>query len=79
MKKTKSASGDGDKSSAKELHPAPTYITDRLNIWDKVKAQYESDLASKPKKSITVTLPDGKTVEATAWSTTAYEVAKGIR
>lgn len=79
MKKNKTGSNDGDKSSAKELNPAPSYITERLTIWDKLKAKYESEIASKPKEAIKVTLPDGKEVEATAWKTTAYDIAKGIR
>lgn len=79
MKKNKSASNDGDKSSAKELNPAPNYIQERLTIWDKLKEKYLSDLASKPRKAIKVKLPDGKEVEATAWETTAYDIAKGIR
>lgn len=79
MKKNKTGSSDGDKTSAKEMNPAPSYITERLSIWDKLKAKYESEIASKPKQTIKVTLPDGKEVEATAWETTAYDIAKNIR
>ncbi|RZC42120.1 tRNA-synt 2b, HGTP anticodon and/or TGS domain containing protein [Asbolus verrucosus] len=67
-----------EKSSVSELKPWPSYIQDRLNLWEKLKAQYEADLANKPEKSISVTLPDGKEVEAIAWKTTAYDIAKGI-
>lgn len=79
MKKNKSASNDGDKSSAKELNPPPNYIEERLAIWDKLKTKYLSNLAEKTKNSIKVKLPDGKEVEAIAWETTAYDIAKGIR
>lgn len=78
MKKNKSSS-DGDKPSAKELNPPPSYIQERLTIWDKLKEKYLLDLANKSKKAIKVKLPDGKEVEATAWETTAYDIAKGIR
>lgn len=69
----------GDKSNISELNPWPAYIQDRLTIWDKLKAQYDAEIENKPKAPITVTLPDGKTVEALSWKTTAYDVARGIR
>lgn len=62
-----------------ELNPWPEYIQKRIELWDKYKAQYVEQLANKPDVSIVVTLPDGKSVEAKAWKTTPYDVAKGIR
>lgn len=73
-KKKEEASG-----GVSELNPWPEYIQKRLNLWDKFKANYEQEIASKPDLSVVVTLPDGKTVEAKAWKTTPYDVAKGIR
>ncbi|VVC93083.1 unnamed protein product [Leptidea sinapis] len=64
--------------SVSELNPWPEYIQKRLDLWDKYKVQYEEQIASKADVSIVVTLPDGKTVEAKAWKTTPYDVAKGI-
>lgn len=52
---------------------------DRLQIWDKLKAEYEEELAKKPSEPITVKLPDGKTVDAKSWQSTPYDIAKGIR
>lgn len=72
-KKTESSSG------VSELQPWPEFIQKRIDLWDKYKAQYAEALASKPDVSVVVTLPDGKTVEAKAWHTTPYDVAKGIR
>lgn len=74
----KQSSGTGDKSGVKELVPPPSYIEERLNLWNKLKAQYDANLASKPETPIKVTLPDGKVVEGVAWKTTMYDVAKGI-
>lgn len=74
-KKKEESSG----SAVGELNPWPEYIQRRLDLWDKYKAQYDEELASKPEMSIVVTLPDGKTVEAKAFKTTPYDVAKGIR
>lgn len=68
-----------EKSSVSELKPWPAYIQERLTLWDKLKAQYTEELAAKPKTDIKVTLPDGKVLDAVAWNTTAYDVAKGIR
>lgn len=62
-----------------ELNPWPEFIQKRISLWDKFKAERDAELASKPDLSIVVTLPDGKTVEAKAWKTTPYDVAKGIR
>lgn len=82
MKKAKqqSAAGAGaEKSTVGELKPWPAFIQDRLALWDKLKVKYDEELASKPDFGIKITLPDGKIVEAVAWKTTAYDVAKGIR
>ncbi|KAJ8977476.1 hypothetical protein NQ317_001758 [Molorchus minor] len=78
MKKNKQSGPAGDKASAKELNPPPPYIQERLNLWNKLKSQYDAELNSKPEKPIKVTLPDGKIVEAIAWKTTAYDIARGI-
>lgn len=66
-------------SSVKELNPWPSYIQDRLVLWDKLKEKYQEELQQKPQKPIKVTLPDGKVVEGVSWKTTAYDIAKGIR
>jgi threonyl-tRNA synthetase len=48
-------------------------------MWDKLKAQYDAEIAAKVPEPITVTLPDGKQVPAQSWRTTPYDVAKSIR
>lgn len=48
-------------------------------MWDKLKVEYDNEIASKIPQAITVTLPDGKQVPAQSWRTTPYDVAKGIR
>lgn len=47
-------------------------------MFEKLKAQYQEELANKESKEINVTLPDGKTVAAKSWHTTPYDVARGI-
>ncbi|XP_030753373.1 threonine--tRNA ligase, cytoplasmic isoform X3 [Sitophilus oryzae] len=76
--KTKPAGGSGEKPAVSELKPPPSFIEDRLNLWNKLKAEYDAEISSKPETPIKVTLPDGKTVEAVAWKTTVYDIAKGI-
>lgn len=51
---------------------------DRIVLWDKLKAEYNAFLDAKVPNDITVTLPDGKEVNAQSWRTTPYEIAKGI-
>jgi len=50
-----------------------------LKLWNKLKEQYNNELANKILEPITVTFPDGKTTNAKAWQSTPYDVAKGIR
>ena len=61
-----------------ELKPAPAFIADRLALWDRLKAEQDAKLAAMEPQALTVTLPDGKTVEGQTWRTTPYDVALGI-
>jgi len=51
---------------------------DRLKLWDKLRAEYDAEIAAKQPDPIKITLPDGKEVDGLSWRTTPYEVAKGI-
>lgn len=62
----------------KELTPPPSYIEDRIKLYDKLKAQYVEELKAKPRDKIQVTLPDGKIVDGLSWETTPYQIASGI-
>lgn len=76
--KQKQSGGGGGDNKAKELSPLPKYIDDRNAIWEKCKTEYAAFLEAQPKTPIKVTLPDGKQIDATAWQSTPYDVAKGI-
>lgn len=67
-----------EKSTVSELKPWPSYIQDRLVLWDKLKAEYDARIASKTPEDITITLPDGKDIPAESWRTTPYDIARGI-
>ncbi|KAK6624040.1 Threonine--tRNA ligase 1, cytoplasmic [Polyplax serrata] len=76
VKKEKKAGGD--KEGLAELNPWPSYIQERNQLWDKLKANYEAEIAAKVPTPIKITLPDGKVVEGQSWRTTPYDIAKGI-
>ncbi|XP_072108588.1 threonine--tRNA ligase 1, cytoplasmic [Mobula birostris] len=70
----------GDAKTA-ELDRWPCYISERLELYNKLKAESDSILAeraSKESKQITITLPDGKQVQGESWKSTPYQIACGI-
>ncbi|XP_067841644.1 threonine--tRNA ligase 1, cytoplasmic [Heptranchias perlo] len=78
--KKKSTKEGGDTKRA-ELDPWPAYINERLELYNKLKAESDSILAEramKESKEITVTLPDGKQVQGESWKSTPYQIACGI-
>uniref|UniRef100_A0A8C8GPV7 threonine--tRNA ligase n=1 Tax=Oncorhynchus tshawytscha TaxID=74940 RepID=A0A8C8GPV7_ONCTS len=59
----------------------PLQLSERLSLYTKLKEEHDAlmaERAEKDSKSIKVTLPDGKVVEAESWKTTPYQVAAGI-
>uniref|UniRef100_A0A8B9IRR7 threonine--tRNA ligase n=1 Tax=Amazona collaria TaxID=241587 RepID=A0A8B9IRR7_9PSIT len=70
--------GDGGRT---ELTPWPAFINERLEMYNKLKAEHDALLAERAandSKPIKVTLPDGKQVDAESWKTTPYQIACGI-
>lgn len=65
-------------NSQLELSPAPAFFDSRNAIFDKYKKIYEDKIASLPREDITVTLPNGSTVEGKSWETTPYQLAEKI-
>ncbi|KAG7198903.1 hypothetical protein KM043_015722 [Ampulex compressa] len=76
MKQSSKKKAAADEKSLSELKPWPSYIQDRILLWDKLKAEYDNALAAKESINIIVTLPDGKEIPAQSWRTTPYDVAK---
>jgi len=60
------------------LPPPPPFLADRLKLWDEYKQKRDEELKNLPDVPIKVTLPDGKAIDAVAWKTTPYDIAKGI-
>lgn len=77
-KKKGAASGDGANPQLKEMVPPPEFLAYRLQMWDKLKKEYDDFVASQPKTPIKISLPDGKQVDGECWKTTPYDIAKGI-
>ncbi len=77
-KKSKAAPDAAAGSYPVELEPWPAYIQERLDLFDKLKAEADAELAAKERTPIKVTLPDGKVVDGKAWETTPYSIAAGI-
>ncbi|KAK6051387.1 threonine--tRNA ligase, partial [Cooperia oncophora] len=61
-----------------ELKPWPEFIQKRIDMWDRLMAEYKADLAQKDPTPIKITLPDGKQFDAEAWRTTPLQVAEKI-
>jgi threonyl-tRNA synthetase len=77
-KKAKKGGDAGADAGPLELNPAPAYIDYRLEMFDKLYAEYEEELKNKPREPITITLGDGNVKQGTSWETTPAEIAKGI-
>eukprot|EP00457_Paulinella_chromatophora_P003058 gb/GEZN01003063.1/.p1 GENE.gb/GEZN01003063.1/~~gb/GEZN01003063.1/.p1 ORF type:complete len:717 (-),score=147.76 gb/GEZN01003063.1/:95-2245(-) len=70
-KRDKKEQGGGSK-------PLPSFIQERIKLWDQWHAEQEEKAKTLPRKPITVTLPDGKSIEAEGNQTTPYDIVCGI-
>ncbi|KAF5713847.1 threonyl-trna synthetase [Fusarium mundagurra] len=85
-KQPKDKSAKGGKSAGLEvgvpfltvLPETPEFIQHRLDLFDKIKARQDAEIAAKPREEITISLPNGKEEKGTSWETTPGAIAKGI-
>ena len=61
-----------------QLEPPPSYLAERLALFEKLKAKYDAEVAAKERSPIKVALSDGKVIDGKAWETTPYDVAGQI-
>ncbi|CAH1756924.1 12642_t:CDS:10 [Entrophospora sp. SA101] len=61
-----------------EIDPPPEYLQHRIKLFEEWKKEYDEEIKKKPRVPITITFPDGKTTQATAWETSPMDIAKGI-
>ncbi|KAI9362662.1 hypothetical protein BD770DRAFT_359456 [Pilaira anomala] len=71
-------SKDGASNYPLEVTPPPEYLQHRIDMFDKLKAAADAEIANKPREPIKVTLPDGSVKEGTSWETTPLSIALGI-
>lgn len=50
------------------------FIEPRLNLWNKLKTEYDESLKTKRKEAIKIDLQYGQTYEGVSWQSTPYEV-----
>lgn len=60
------------------LQKTPSFLKDRVDVFDKYYAKMIAEIEAKPHDKITVTLPDGSTKEGEAWKTTPLDIANQI-
>ncbi|KAF2466789.1 threonyl-tRNA synthetase-like protein [Lindgomyces ingoldianus] len=60
------------------LDPRPTYIDHRIEIFEKLKAKHDEEIAQKPREKIDITLEDGKILAGESWVTSPADIARGI-
>lgn len=76
-KKEKKAAAS-EESGPLEMNPPPSFLQDRLELFDKLKARQDEEFAKKPREPIQITMPDGSVKEGTSWETTPGDIARAI-
>ncbi|KAF2200627.1 threonyl-tRNA synthetase [Delitschia confertaspora ATCC 74209] len=77
-KEKKKKGGEGADGRPTELSPPPAYIDHRIQIFEKLKAKYDEEIAQKPHDPINITLEDGKVIIGESWKTSPADIARGI-
>ncbi|KLU84541.1 threonyl-tRNA synthetase [Magnaporthiopsis poae ATCC 64411] len=77
-KKEKKGAAAAADSGPLELNPPPSFLQDRVELFDRLKKEYDAEIAQKPRDPITITMPDGSVKPGVAWETTPADIAKGI-
>ncbi|ORX45489.1 threonyl-tRNA synthetase [Hesseltinella vesiculosa] len=61
-----------------EVTPPPAYLQHRIDIFDRLKAEYDEHIKNQPRENIKITMPDGSIKEGISWETTPMAIALGI-
>lgn len=78
QKPNKKAPKGADSAHPLEFEPRPAYFQERIDMFEKVKAEYDAAIAAKERVPIKVTLPDGTVREGTSWETSPMDLARDI-
>lgn len=60
------------------LEPQPAFIDERIQMFERLKKEYDEKVAAQPRVPLKVVLKDGTVKEATAWETSPMDIAQGI-
>jgi len=77
-KKDKKNKGGDNADGPLELDPPASFIQERINLFDKVKAEQDAWVAKQPREDITITLASGDVRVGKSWEITPGEIARGI-
>ncbi|KAL6869026.1 threonyl-tRNA synthetase [Amphichorda felina] len=77
-KQPKEKAAKGGKKESLELPTLPEFIQHRLDLFDKIKARNDAEIAAKPREEITILLSNGKEEKGTSWETTPGSIARAI-
>ena len=77
-KEKKEKKKGGVASDSLELDPPPKYIDYRIQIFEKLKARHDAEVAKKSRDNINVTLPDGRVEVGKSWETSPGAIARSI-
>jgi len=61
-----------------ELNPPPSFIQDRLDLFDRLYKEQQEEIAKRPREDILITMPDGSVKPGKSYETTPADIAKGI-
>jgi len=64
--------------AVKELDPPPSFIQDRIDLFDRLKKEQDAFIAAQTPKPIKITLPDGTVKEGESYRSTPYSIAATI-
>lgn len=76
-KKDKKAKSGGA-ASGDELTPPPPFIQERIDLFDRLRAEYDAEVAKKPRERINILLDNDRIEIGTSWETTPAEIARSI-
>jgi len=65
-------------SIADELDPPPAFLEDRIALFDKLKAEYDAEVAKKPRENINIALDNNRVEFGKSWETTPADIARSI-
>ncbi|KAI8063587.1 hypothetical protein BC940DRAFT_243122 [Gongronella butleri] len=60
------------------MNPPPEYLQHRIDMFERLKAEYDENIKNQPRVPIKITMPDGSIKEGTAWETSPMSIAVAI-